>query len=299
LIQRFSSYDATADVPLESKILPLMPRNYAKNLLYLRYRHRSNTQGPNLQTFPLASQYPEWLRICQMFMTEGLEIFMLNAEWYFNGYSMNHRDLEHWSNTSFQLDTSKVTIMHLYVEDLANFEIPYRYKRRDTRLEQECLANLMRKTNMRVKEMRFVGYSYRLHPGNESCGGQVDNMMRNLVGIFHSIGVSKWEFGVVQPQKSVGLWLLYDWVVESGKSDEEGSLKRMVRALQERRVKKIKPENDLEKLLPEGWVKKRPECVCVDCREEREEMGTGGWGPRPDQFGDRAKEPWERRYTWS
>lgn len=230
-------------------------------------------------------------------MTEGLEIFMLNAEWYFNGYGMNNRDLEHWTNTSFRLDMSKVTVMHLYVENLANFEVPYRYEGTDTRLNQEYLANLMRKTNMRLKEMRFVGHSYRLHPGNESCDGQVENMMRNLVGIFHSIGVSKWEFGVVQPRNSTGLWLLHEWVIGSGESDAEGYLVRVVRVLQQRHVNKIKPEDDLEKLLPEGWVKKRPECVCVDCREEREDMGTGGWGPRPDQFGGRAKEPWERRYT--
>ncbi|KAH7381496.1 hypothetical protein DE146DRAFT_287463 [Phaeosphaeria sp. MPI-PUGE-AT-0046c] len=67
-------------------------------------------------------------------------------------------------------------------------------------------------------------------------------------------------------------------------------------ALHRRKIHQVEPEDDLEKLLPEGWVKKRPECVCVDCREEREAVGTGDWGPRPDQFGGRAKEPWERRY---
>lgn len=129
--------------------------------------------------------------------------------------------------------------------------------------------------------MRFVGHSYHLHIGNESCNGQMVNMMRNLVGIFHNIGVSKWEFDIVEPRNSRGLWVLYEWVIGSGKEDT-GYLRKVLRTLPERRVNNPKPEDDLEKLLPEGWVKKRPEWACVDCREKREEMGTGGWGPSPD-----------------
>lgn len=296
--QRFSAYDVSTISPSEPKILTRYHDQgvYAENLLYLRYRHRSNAQGPNRQSMAIPSTYPEWLRVCQMFMDEGIKVFMRNAEWYFNGYLPQSGDEDHWTNRLFTLDTSKVTCMHLYVNNLANFEALDRYEGMDSRSDMEHIAKLMRATGMTLKEMRFVGHSYLLSVGSEDCAARAHGMMRNLVAIFHDVGVRNWEFGIVEPNVE-GMWVLYDWVVNSERYDVEGYLKMVVRELQKRRIKEVKPGDDLENLLPQGWVKKRPECVCLDCTEERADTGTGGWGPRPDQFGGRAKEPWERRYT--
>lgn len=62
LIQRFSSYDSTAVVPPVEKILPPLANYHAANILYLRYRHRSNAQGPNRQDFATPSKCPNWLQ---------------------------------------------------------------------------------------------------------------------------------------------------------------------------------------------------------------------------------------------
>lgn len=293
LIQRFSTYDTNTASPSQEKILRPFYSHDASNILYLRYRHHSNTQGPNRPAFPSDSAHPEWTHTCRMSMVEGTEVFMRNAEWYFNGYCLNARALDHWTYKSIQLDTSNVTAMHLYVNNLANFEEPFRYEGTNARADMEYFAKLMRITGMRLKEMRFVGHSYNLSSGAETCFGQAHNMMRNLVNIFHSIGVQSWSFGIVQPN-TVGLWVLFDWLVPAGQNDADGHLNMIVREWPKRHIKEVKPEDDLERLLPPGWVKKRPECMCLDCREERKQLGTGGWGPRPDQFGGRA---WERRNT--
>jgi hypothetical protein len=230
LIQRFSSYDTNTVPPTEEKILAPYHPYYESNLLYLRYRHRCNTQESNRPGFPTESTYPEWVRTCRLFAIEGMDVFIRNAEWYFDGYCLGTGLVDHWTNRLFQLDTSNVTTMHLYVNNLANFEQPFRYEGTNSRADMEYFAKLMRTTDMKLKEMRFVGHSYHFHIGAETCYGQAHNMMRNLVSIFHSIGVSDWSFGIVEPNRA-GLWVLYDWIVPAGREEVDGRLELIVREL--------------------------------------------------------------------
>ncbi|KAH7381495.1 hypothetical protein DE146DRAFT_760925 [Phaeosphaeria sp. MPI-PUGE-AT-0046c] len=230
LIQRFSPYDPSNASSPEERILPPYPLLYASNLLYLRYRHRSNAQGPNGPCYPTDSTYPEWIRTCKMFMIEGIDVFQRNAEWYFPG-CRPHADLQaHWTNKLFRLDTTNVTAMQLYVNNLANFEEPFRHHGTNSRADLEYFARLVRKTGMRIKHLRFVGHSYNLRPGAETCKGQAQNMMRNLVNIFHSLGVQDCSFGIVQPHV-VGLWVLYAWIIPPGRDDANGYLELVVRQL--------------------------------------------------------------------
>lgn len=105
--------------------------------------------------------------------------------------------------------------------------------------------------------------------------------MRNLVKVFEGVRVKRWEFGIQDPAPNK-YWVLFEWVVPEGKAAEEGALELMIKERTRRRPRIIAPEDDLENLLPPGWVCKRPTCECEECKLERSEGGPGGWGKRPD-----------------
>jgi hypothetical protein len=74
----------------------------------------------------------------------------------------------------------------------------------------------MRAENLRFDTMRVVGHSYVLQQGDWECGGQAENMARNLMAVFHGVEVRSWEFGITQPDKGNHAWVLFDWVGRNG-----------------------------------------------------------------------------------
>jgi hypothetical protein len=91
--------------------------------------------------------------------------------------------------------------------------------------------------------------------------------MRNLVKIFEGVNVTRWEFGIQDPALN-NYWALFQWIVAEGKPTDEGGLKMLVKERTRYRPRIIKPGDDLKKLLPEGWVWKRPPCMCKECEFE-------------------------------
>jgi hypothetical protein len=110
-------------------------------------------------------------------------------------------------------------------------------------------------------------------------------MAQNLVSVFDGIEVDRWEFEVREADDD-SVWLLFHYIPSSLSSGEDslGHLTLMVKEKKMRMPREVK-EDDLEKLLPEGCVKKREPCECDLCQELRNEGGVGGLKDRPDQFG--------------
>jgi hypothetical protein len=240
----------------------------AATVFHLRYRHRNPDSNPRLQPDRYhADNNPSWLLTCKTILTEGSTQFARNAEWY-SDYYLSYSRATPWT-AAISLSTASVTRMELYVENLANYETPYRYEGTDTRAYLASVAQLMRGADVGVKVLRFVGHSYQLHLSDLECGGQATNMVRNLSGLFEGVKVERWEFGIVDRPKE-DVWVLYKWNCEEG-------LRLMVRKRTMRMERKVRPEDDLEKLLPPGWVGKRKPCMCDDCVVERAEGGVGEW----------------------
>jgi hypothetical protein len=207
---------------------------------------------------------------------EGTAQFLRNAEWFSHGTGYRISQAKHWT-TRMRLNRSKVRRMEMHVENLSNYHTPHRYEGTDTRQYIGYIADLMRDANMKMDTIRFVGHSYNLCPTNLHCNFQTENMMYNLMAIFDGVDAMKWEFGIQDSPRCNKIWVLFEWVRdEKGKSN--GGLRLMVREWTRRAKREIEPAEDLELLLPKGWVGKRKPCVCEECELDRAEGGQGDWG---------------------
>jgi hypothetical protein len=259
------------------------------DILHLRYRLPTaiaNSNPDNRPCEPYPMPKPDWLLTCKSLFSEGIAQFVRNAEWYSSsGLTVARRDVNWTFNLS--LDTSKINRVEFYVQNLAHYEEPGWWQGTDTRATMTRYADAMRKVDRTWSVLRFVGHSYRFRSSNLYCDDQAANMMRNVVRIFKGLKVQKWEFGIKSPGCNP-YWVLFGWVVDEGKEQEQGRLEVICQERRRGRVSPVKPEDDLEKLLPKGWVKKRLPCECEDCELERSEGWPGGWMSRPDSFGWRG-----------
>jgi hypothetical protein len=261
-----------------SRTAPADPENRSHNLLQLRYRDPNPDANPRHRTNrPWSPDHPEWLLTCKAMLHEGTAQFLCNAEWFSHGYGYRTREAKHWT-TRLPLDRSKVSRMELYVENLSNYSTPYRYEGTDTRQYLGYIADLMRDANMKMDTIRFVGHSYSLYLTNLHCDFQTENMMHNLMAIFDGVDAKKWEFGIQDSPRLDKIWVLFEWVGDEKGKSKEGGLRLMVREWTKRINREIKPEDDLERLLPKGWLGKRKPCLCEECELDRAEGGQGDWG---------------------
>lgn len=269
--------------PTPSTATPSNPY-YAHNMLALRYR----SPRPDAKTSAWFSSRTTlvWLLTCKTVMHEGLEQFLRNAEWYYNGALRGGGRWTRDKLSLLRLETSMITRFELQVENLANYESPARGQGTNTKQDLEYIASLMRTGGLAMHTISFVGHSYRLDPMRFDCDGQIENMAHNLVDVFEGIEVKRWEFGISDPRRDM-IWVLFHYVPPSSSSSENsrGQLTLMEKKKMVRMPREVKEDDDLEKLLPEGWVKKRDPCECEYCQDQRKEGGEGGYKERQDEFG--------------
>ncbi|KAH7069622.1 hypothetical protein BKA63DRAFT_493856 [Paraphoma chrysanthemicola] len=250
--------------------------------IQLRHQLVDRTSRAHSHLHNVADYGNDWLLTCKAIMFEAMEQFSRNAEWFWDGYprlrcrgckqcpidEVRFTPKPHWT-TRLPVNTSRITRMELYVQNLANFETPYRYEGTDVNSDLAFLANIMRNANISLDTLRFVGHSYllrnaarrKVRPGiyTSSNIDQIPKMMQRLMSHFQSVHVRKFEFGIID-RPYVRYWVLYEWVDGVGVKllTNQGPPKRP----------DPRPEEDLEKLLPAGWILKRPTCgdeECDDC----------------------------------
>ncbi|KAH7070118.1 hypothetical protein FB567DRAFT_598664 [Paraphoma chrysanthemicola] len=248
----------------------------------LRYQLADRTSRAHSHHFNIGDSGNDWLLSCKAIMSEATEQFSRNAEWFWDGYprlrcrgcaqcpidQVGFTPKSHWT-TRLPVNTSRITKMELYVENLANFETPYRYEGTDVNSDLAFLATIMHNANISLDTLRFVGHSYllrnaarrKLRPAISTSANidQIPGMLQRLMSHFQSVEVCKFEFGIVD-RPYARYWVLYEWVDGVG-------LKLLANRGPPRRPDP-RPEEDLEKLLPAGWVLKRPTCgdeECDDC----------------------------------
>ncbi|KAF2023733.1 hypothetical protein EK21DRAFT_94684 [Setomelanomma holmii] len=210
-----------------------------------------------------------WLLTSRTLMLEAVAQFLRNCEWTCtaNGLMVHtpdprliYADKRHWT-TRLPVEARCVTEMELYVGNLANWEDPMHHYGVDSHPDLVLIAAKMREHKIELERMRFVGHSYSFYRGPRGalCNGQVGNMFRNLRSMFDGVEVRKWEFGI-EDYPNTKYWALSGW-------DEQRDVLEMVVYKRRVRVKRPDPPpaQDLERLLPHGWVLKMEVCGRKEC----------------------------------
>jgi hypothetical protein len=154
---------------------------------------------------------PTWLLTNKTLLYEARAQFMRHAEWYFDSGEVQIRN---WSSM-LRMNLRRVKRMQLYVSSLSHWETPAIYQGMNARNPLGRLADAMREEGLRFNIVRLVGHSHALHEKDWECRGQANNMVKNLMAVFHGIEVGKWEFGI-RNLYGKNVWVLFDWVVGEG-----------------------------------------------------------------------------------
>jgi hypothetical protein len=232
---------------------PYITQRFGTQRIYLTLFYHPRSL-PTILNVPVASpsrQPPTWLLANKTILNEGRAQFMRHAAWYYYGLLLQWHD---WTRI-LNIDLERVTHMQMYVENLANWETPARQQGTDDRERMQRVAGVMRSEKLRFESVRLVGHSYVLQQGEWTCGGQAENMVRNLMAVFCGVEVGRWEFGIREPYNKE-VWVLFDWVGGDG---------------EERLVVREKGEESVEE------AKARLGAVSVDVNECRGEKWSVDW----------------------
>ncbi|KAF1834464.1 hypothetical protein BDW02DRAFT_579537 [Decorospora gaudefroyi] len=228
--------------------------------------------SPTHSVFDGSDRRPHpWMLASKIVFHEALAQFVRRAEWscYF-GRGLRHRPhitplvslgraLEASRARPRRLELYVDLAYHSNVLDLAAWM-------RDVCWDDLTLVvDAMRDAHGGWEVVRFVVQSWRLDcPRDVHGNGKVESTFGFVREMFESVEVGRWELGITNLSRDrADVWVLLEWL------GEEGGL--VLRAHdRKKRVKRPdpKPEDDLLKLLPEGWVREREKCgdeYCGEC----------------------------------